>query len=161
MDPATAIETLAEVIQLAVAPVFLLAGISGILNVLSMRLGRIVDRTRVVEEQLALVQEDEDKGLLQLETNSLWRRIRMIHWAIRTCVGAALLICLVIVSLFIGEFVIVDLSTLIAVLFVAAMIVLVVGLVLFLLEVNEAAYHMGAGMAIFVGEEKNLKDGEQ
>lgn len=158
MDPSTAIETLAEVIQLAVAPVFLLAGISGILNVLSMRLGRIVDRTRVVEEQLLLVQEEENKSLLQLETNSLWRRIRMIHWAIRMCVGSALLVSLVIMSLFIGEFVIVDLSTLIAVLFVAAMVVLVVGLVLFLLEVNEAAYRMGAGMAIFVGEEQRLKD---
>ncbi|MEX2489024.1 MAG: DUF2721 domain-containing protein [Pseudomonadales bacterium] len=158
MDPSTAIETLAEVIQLAVAPVFLLAGISGILNVLSTRLGRIVDRTRVVEEQLALVQEEENKGLLQLETSSLWRRIRMIHWAIRMCVGSALLISLVIMSLFIGEFVHVSLSLLIAVLFVAAMIVLVVGLILFLLEVNEAAYHMGAGMAIFVGEEQKLKD---
>lgn len=152
MDPSAAIEALAEVIQLAVAPVFLLAGIAGLLNVLSIRLGRIVDRTRVVEQQLVMVQKEEQKGLLQLETNSLWRRIRLINWAIRMCVIGALLVCLVIVSLFIGEFVIVDLSTFVAVLFVAAMLVLVIGLVLFLFEVNDAAQHLGKGMAVFIEE---------
>lgn len=44
MDQLTSIETIATVIQLAVAPVFLLAGIAGLLNVLSIRLGRVVDR---------------------------------------------------------------------------------------------------------------------
>lgn len=154
MEPATAIEALAEVIQLAVAPVFLLAGIAGVLNVLSTRLGRIVDRTRVVEEQLVTDHNDEHRTMLQRETNSLWRRIRMINWAIRSCVAAALLVCLVIVSLFIGEFIRVDLSTLIAVLFVGAMVVLVIGLILFLLEVNDAARRMGAGMAVFVNQDK-------
>lgn len=152
MDPSTAVEALAEVIQLAVAPVFLLAGIGAILNVLSTRLGRIVDRTRVVEEQLVVVGDEDHQALLQRETNSLWRRIRLINWAIRTGVAAALLVCLVIVSLFIGEFVRVDLSTLIAVLFVGAMVVLIIGLVLFLLEVNEAAQRMGAGMAVLVAK---------
>ena len=52
MDQLTSIETIATVIQLAVAPVFLLAGIAGLLNVLSIRLGRVVDRVRVVETRL-------------------------------------------------------------------------------------------------------------
>ena len=39
------IQSIASVIQLAVAPVFLLAGIAGLLGVLSTRLGRIIDRT--------------------------------------------------------------------------------------------------------------------
>lgn len=157
MDPSAAIEALAEVIQLAVAPVFLLAGIAGLLNVLSIRLGRIVDRTRVVEQQLVMIQKKEQKSLLQAETNSLWRRIRLINWSIRMCVIGALLVCLVIVSLFIGEFVFVDLSTFVAVLFVGAMLVLVVGLVLFLFEVNDAAQHLGKGMAVFI-EEKTGSD---
>ena len=49
MELIASTEALARVIQLAVAPVFLLAGIAGILGVLSTRLGRIIDRARVVE----------------------------------------------------------------------------------------------------------------
>ena len=52
MEPISSVETIATVIQLAVAPVFLLAGIAGLLNVLSIRLGRVVDRVRVVETRL-------------------------------------------------------------------------------------------------------------
>lgn len=156
MDPSTAIEALAQVIQLAVAPVFLLAGIAGLLTVLSTRLGRIVDRTRVVEQQLVMIRKEDQRELLQSETNSLWRRIRMINWAIRMCVTGALLVCLVIVSLFIGEFVFVDLSTFVAVLFVGAMLVLIIGLVLFLFEVNDAAQHLGKGMAVFIEEKSEV-----
>jgi hypothetical protein len=53
MEELTGIEALSSVIQLAVAPVFLLAGIAGLLNVLSVRLDRAVDRVRVVETALA------------------------------------------------------------------------------------------------------------
>ena len=48
----SAVENIAVVIQLAVAPVFLLAGIAGMLNVLSVRLGRVVDRARVVNQTM-------------------------------------------------------------------------------------------------------------
>lgn len=48
----SSISALAEIIQIAVAPVFLLAGIAGFLNVMSGRLGRIVDRGRVLENKI-------------------------------------------------------------------------------------------------------------
>jgi hypothetical protein len=40
----------AHAIQLAVAPVFLLSGIGAILAVMTNRLGRIIDRARVLEK---------------------------------------------------------------------------------------------------------------
>ena len=136
MDQLTSIETIATVIQLAVAPVFLLAGIAGLLNVLSIRLGRVVDRVRVVETRLFKETHDDHRALLQSETNSLWNRIRLVDWSIRTFVAGALIVCLVIVALFLSELSKFNLSAAIAFLFVCAMVLVIIGILLFLFEVS-------------------------
>jgi len=142
------IQAIAGVIQLAVAPVFLIAGIAGLLGVLSTRLGRIIDRARVIERRIPQAKRDEQRTLLRAETAALWRRIALINWAIRLCVSGALTICLVIMTLFVGEFVVFNLAAFIAVLFVIAMILTVSGLVFFLSEVGVATRHMRQGMEI-------------
>jgi hypothetical protein len=142
------IQTIASVIQLAVAPVFLLAGIAGLLGVLSTRLGRIIDRTRVIERRVPLAKLDEQRALLRTETTLLWRRIALINWAIRLCVSGALAVCLVIMSLFVGEFVAFNMAAAIAVLFVAAMVLIISGLVFLLREVSLATQHMREGMEV-------------
>ncbi|NKB32547.1 MAG: DUF2721 domain-containing protein [Pseudomonadales bacterium] len=147
MDQTTAIEAIAGVIQLAVAPVFLLAGIAGMLNVLTSRLGRVVDRFRKIETKMVGEAHDEHVAVLQKETQGLWQRIQLINWAIRTFVLGALLISLVIVALFCGELVAIDLSTMIATFFVIAMCFIIVGLVLFLFEVSTATKHINSGIS--------------
>ena len=142
------IQTLAGVIQLAVAPVFLLAGIAGLLGVLSTRLARIVDRARVIERRIPQAKQDEQRTLLRRETTVLWRRIALINWAIRLCVSGALTVCLVIVAIFLGELVVFNIATPIAVLFVLAMVLIVAGLVFLLCEVNLSTRHMREGMEI-------------
>jgi hypothetical protein len=142
------IEAVAGVIQLSVAPVFLLAGIAGLLGVLSTRLARIVDRARVIERRIPQAKRDEQRSLLRHETTVLWRRIALINWAIRLCVSGALAVCLVIVALFVGEAVVFNLATAIAVLFVTAMALIVAGLVFLLSEVNLSTRHMREGMEI-------------
>lgn len=149
------IETIAAVIQLAVAPVFLLAGIAGMLSVLTARLGRVVDRFRKIEGYMIKESHEEHIAPLRNETTGLWKRIRLINWSIRTFVSAALMISLVIVALFCGEFVALDLSTTIAVLFVTAMCLIIVGLILFLFEVSTATEHINSGIAGILGEHKD------
>lgn len=143
MTPTTAI---AGVIQLAVAPVFLLAGIAGLLGVMSTRLGRIIDRARIIERRIPEARNDEQRGFLRNETTVLWRRIALINWGIRLCVAGALTVCVVIVSLFVGAFVAVNSAALIAVLFVLAMILMIAGLLFLLREVNLSTRHMRQGM---------------
>ena len=153
MEQPDNIVALAEIIQLAVAPVFLLAGIAGFLNVLSTRLGRIVDRARIIERQIPYAQKEDQRGLLQSETASLWNRIRLINWAIRLCVWGALLVCLVIVTLFISDLVgLGNLSILIACLFVGAMLLVISGLVTFLFEVSLSTRRMRQGLEIVIDE---------
>ena len=108
-------EAVAEVIRLAVAPVFLFAGIAGLLGVLSTRLARIIDRARVSERRIPAAKSDEQRTLLHRETKVLWRRIALINWAIRLCIAGALAVCLVIVALFLGEFVTINIAVVVAV----------------------------------------------
>ena len=126
-----------RIIQLAVAPVFLLTAIGTILSALNNRLGRIVDRRRVLEERLpkdptdANQPEQEDVRELDL----LARRIRLIYHAIVLAIICALLICLLVASAFVGVFVTVDIARLIGTLFILAMFALIGSLGMLLREV--------------------------
>jgi hypothetical protein len=146
MQQVTSIEAIAQVIQLAVAPVFLLAGIGGLLGVLSTRLGRIIDRARIIERRIPQTQSDAQRQLLRGEATALWTRIDLINWAIRLCVSGALTVCLVIVTLFVGDFVAFNLAAAIAVLFVIAMVLIISGLLFLLREVGVSTRSMRQGM---------------
>ena len=127
---------ISQVIQLAVAPVFLLAGISGFLSILSHRLSRSVDRARVVDRLIHEVDTEEHLKHLKKEYKILLRRTSVINWAIRLSVGSALMICLVIMCLFVGDFTSLNLSEVIAYLFIVAMVMVIFSLLLLIYEVN-------------------------
>lgn len=154
MEQSTTVEAIAEIIQLAVAPVFLLAGIAGFMNVLTTRLGRIVDRARVIERQIPMAKKEDQRNMLQVETNSLWRRIRLINWAIRLSVLGALMVCMVIVTLFIGDYIAFNMAGFIAFEFVSAMLLVISGLVLFLFEVGVSTRRMRQGMEVVFDEQR-------
>ena len=134
MLQASHISDTARVIQLAIAPVFLLSGVSALLAVLSSRLGRTIDRARTLE---SLLEGADEKRLARMheELNVLSRRAKLIYRAIALGVITALLVCGVIASLFVSAFTRVDVSLVVAGLFVAAMAALILTLLLFLREV--------------------------
>ena len=129
------VSTIAHVIQLAVAPVFLLAGVGALLGVLTNRLSRVIDRFHALERDLAAEPSGDHRQQAQTTILSLARRARLIHWAITLCTVCDLLVCLVVVALFVGAELRIDLSSTIAVLFVAAMASLIAGLACFLREI--------------------------
>ena len=129
------IPTIAYTIQLAVAPVFLLAGIGGLLNVVAHRLARVVDRLRSLE----CAPPPADAALEAAETrelSTLGRRMLYCNWAIGLCTAAALLICLVVVILFVSNLAALNFAVPVSLLFIGAMGSLVAGLLLFLAEVR-------------------------
>jgi hypothetical protein len=134
MPPLSSVGDIAHVIQLAVAPVFLLTGVGTLLMVLSNRLGRAVDRSRVVEKLLPALAGEALTGAHQ-ELLLLSRRTQLIYTAIVLAVGCALLICLLITVAFVDAFLAVNLAHTIGVLFVLAMIALIGCLVVFLREI--------------------------
>ena len=137
MQAAASVTTVAHVIQLAVAPVFLLTGVGAILAVLINRLARVVDRFRVLERMQPAGGNDAH-AILDTEMAILSRRARLIHWAISLCTVCALFICIVIATLFTGSVLGADLSGTVAALFIAAMLALISGLLCFLREISLA-----------------------
>ena len=135
IDLAAQVSSVAHVIQLAVAPVFLLAGVGSLLGVLTSRLARVVDRFHALEQSPVEEASPESTARAQATKVSLARRARLIHWAITLCTVCDLLVCLVIAALFIGAELQVALPSTIAGLFIAAMLALIAGLVCFLREI--------------------------
>ena len=124
---------LAQIIQLAVAPVFLLAGLGAFLNACVGRLARIVDRIRGLEPRILGSRGEEHERLLA-EVRLLDRRSRIVSAAIFTTVLAALLISAVVILLFLAFLTGYGFGTAIALLFIASMVCTGLGFAIFLHE---------------------------
>jgi uncharacterized protein DUF2721 len=135
---------IAHVVQSSVAPVFLLTGVAATLGVLTNRLARVVDRARVLETRL----EDQPahRALLLADLRTLARRARYIYTAISMCAIAALLVALVVVSLFANAFLGTGLERTIALLFVGAMVCLSGAFIAFFVEVRIAISTLRIGL---------------
>jgi MFS family permease len=144
MDIASDVTSIAHVIQLSIAPVFLLTAVGAMLGVLSNRLSRAVDRARTLEGRVKTAAGDE-QSLMRRQLSVLGRRIHMIYRAMVLCALCALLICSVIVALFASTLAGTVLAVPIAVLFVAAMLAFIGALVLFLREVHLAITTLSIG----------------
>ena len=125
------ITTASEAIQLAIAPVFLLMGVSALLGVLTGRLGRVVDRFRALSER-----GNPEQAKYQQELQILSQRANWVHWAIALCTFTLLLISVVIGMLFMGSAIRWDSSWLVSQLFILAMLSLIIGLGCFLREIH-------------------------
>ena len=127
------ISHVAQTIQLSVAPVFLLAGIGGFLNVCAARLARVVDRARVVETEITAARGQAHDRLLH-EIQTLDRRIAICNNCILLAVLSACLVCAVVILLFANQIFGNRLDTLIAMLFVSSMLSVGVAFALFIIE---------------------------
>ena len=91
-------------IQLAVAPVFLLTAVSGMIGTVAGRLARIIDRARVLEARVAHAAESDPAVAPAYDE---LRRLRQRGWLVNGCIAlltfCAMLIGLTIVMLFLGQ----------------------------------------------------------
>lgn len=135
---ASPLTDITHVIQLSVAPAFLLVAMGTLITILTARLARIVDRRRVVQERLGSLTGEAVEQ--EQEMTQLLRRGNLIYFAILFAVLGALLVCLVVGGTFLGALLSVALSKLVAGLFVLAMISMVTAWSLFLSEVSLAVW---------------------
>ena len=129
-----AVTAIAETIQGSLSPVFMLAGIGGILNVIASRLSRVIDRVRTIEDKL--MPSGEERGRQLWELKLLDRRMRVINVAIYLVVGAAIMTCTVVATMFVAELLRLRIGRWVAFFFIAAMVLLIAGLIAFLGEVH-------------------------
>lgn len=124
-----------QIIQLAIAPVFLLTGVGTNLTVLTNRLARIIDRSRTLEELIASKGQEVLTPNMRLELDELYQRMHLINRAITLSSTCALLICLVIAALFLGDALGFHLDKLIAAMFVSGVLALIGSFIFFLREI--------------------------
>jgi hypothetical protein len=135
--PQLNVNEVAEVVRVAVAPVFLLSGIGAFLNVCAARLSRIVDRSRDIEPMLLASRGAEhDRWLSELRIVD--RRMQLVNLATALSVLSAILTCLVVSLLFAATLTHTHFGTLIALLFIASMLAIGLGFAIFLLETRLA-----------------------
>lgn len=133
------VNTISQLIQLSVAPVFLLAGVAGLLNVFTGRLSRIIDKVEKLDsyEKNTKDKSKEPSEQLRLKERRefLTMRMKNTNLAILFCTATGLLVALVIVTMFLSAMLEFKDSYFIGVLFIMAMISLITSLLLFLKEI--------------------------
>ena len=145
MNPTAGAIDVAHLIQLAVGPVFLLAGVAATLNVLTSRLGRIVDRARPLEAQLVNAFDEAERTDLTERLMVMARRARYMNAALTLTTVSGFLVAIVVLLLFLRAFLRTDLSIVIAVVFVTSVICLALALLTFLVEVRIATASLRIG----------------
>jgi hypothetical protein len=136
----------ARLIQIALTPIFLISAIGVTLNVLTSRLARIVDRARILEDRVLLIQEPAEGHDLHRQLAVLERRAGWTNAAITLITISALFIALVVVMLFVNAFLRWDLSAFIACMFILSMLSLAAALLAFLVEVRIATKTLRIGI---------------
>lgn len=124
-----------QVVQLSLAPAFLLGAIGAVMNVIMTRLTWVAGRL----ERIDNLPEEERTDRQLLEIDWLHARRRAAQTATKFATGAAVIICVVIALLFVSAYVHVQIGTLIAALWVLTMLLLVTGLGFFFHETLLAA----------------------
>src|SRR4029453_13227479 len=142
MEPGPQLTDIADAIRLAVTPIFLLAGVGITVNILIARLGRIVDRARVLEGQQ---QAADARQAWAAELGILSHRARLIYRAIALSIACALSLCLTVTTLFVGSLLVLNLSTVVVLLFVTAMLSLIGALLTFFREIILATHYLRIG----------------
>ncbi len=120
-------EEMADIIRAAVAPVFLLSGIGAFVLVLTQRLARVMDRLRAQGHECVVNPQGRDV---------LHRRGKFIVTGLRLLTLCAHMVCGVVVALFLDYFTDLPLDPLVAVLFIASMVLLSAALYCLLREVS-------------------------
>lgn len=130
-----ALSTIAQTIQLSLSPVFMLAGIAAVMNVIAGRLGRVIDRARALEELHGPITAAEHARHLW-ELRLLDRRMKLTNAALLLAVTSAAVTCVTVGMMFVGELAKLHLGRYVAAAFVLSMALLISALLSFLAEVQ-------------------------
>jgi hypothetical protein len=126
-----------EIIQLALAPIFLIVGIGTLVNVATGRVSRVIDRARWFEN-LAREEPERINQKARREIRALNKRMRLANWSINFLIGSAVITCINVMLVMVNGLIIANLDTTIIVTFMICMTFLTGGLIAFFLEVSLA-----------------------
>lgn len=145
VDNTTVVPSISSLIQLSVAPVFLLAGVAGLLNVFIGRLARIIDKLEKLEK-LDNIENKTEKNInikdLKKRKSFLIMRMKSTNLAIFFTTATGLMVALVIITIFLSTLLSYNGEVIISILFVLSMVSLVIALILFLREIYFTTFYV-------------------
>ena len=147
---------IADTIQLALAPAFLLVATGSILNVITGRLARVIDRARDLQARYAETEGLEHSRVVN-ELRRLDKRMTVTNWSIALCVACAITVCVLVAMIFLAGSGRDGLALPIAAAFIISMLLLTAGLVAFLLEVRLAIRTIHVPIEMLEREEEERK----
>ncbi len=147
---------IAETIQLSLAPAFLLVATGSILNVITGRLARVIDRARALQQRHAETEGMEHQRVVK-ELRRLDSRMTVINWSIALCVACGIVVCVLVAMIFLAGTGRDGLAVPIAAAFIVAMLMLMAGLVAFLIEVRLAIKTIHVPIELLEREEEEKK----
>ena len=131
------VSELMPVLQTAIGPVVMISGVGLLINSLTNRMGRVVDRGRVLAgwmREASFKERENTSNQLKI----LSYRASMLRRAILFAVLCMLFDALLIITTFFIAALNVEVVWIIAILFVGALISLIISLLSFLQELNQA-----------------------
>lgn len=132
------LKSVSELIQLSIAPVFMLTGIAGFLNVFTGRLARIIDRLEKINQYKEKMKDKipkKESEILHVRQKTLIKRMKNTNRAIMFMTATGLFVALVMVTMFLSVFLGFEDSIFISLLFIASMLSLIISLLLFSREI--------------------------
>lgn len=128
---------LIPILQIAIGPVILISGIGLLLLTMTNRLGRAIDRSRILVDRLPTVQEMNKKKVIA-QLRILWKRACIIRLVIALSSTSALAASILIIVLFINIVWQIEAAWIIVSLFILCMLCLIVSLILFIYDINKS-----------------------
>ena len=126
---------LVPILQMAVGPVILISGVGLLLLSMTNRLGRVIDRARLLAEARRKA-ERADRSRFSSQLEILSRRARLIRAAIIFATVSLLMACVLIVALFLAALMHLEIGALVILLFIGCMASLIASLVAFIADLN-------------------------
>ncbi|MBZ5553511.1 MAG: DUF2721 domain-containing protein [Acidobacteriia bacterium] len=135
--PVTTVAQLIPVLQTAIGPVILVSGVGLLLLTMTNRLGRAIDRARILSAELPTATGD-NRAKIVAQLRILWRRSRLIRQAIALVSTSALAAAVLIIVLFFTALLQIETAWLISLLFILCMACLIASLVVFIQDINQS-----------------------
>lgn len=129
------LENLISTLQLSIGPVIVISGVGLLILSMTNRFGRIIDRSRMFTSDLDNASEAERQNIVA-QLKILSRRARIVQASITLSSTSVLFIALIIISLFLGAILELEIAVIIVILFILCMLCLIASLILFILDVN-------------------------
>jgi hypothetical protein len=143
---------LIPVLQIAIGPVILISGVGLLIGAMNNRLGRIIDRSRILLEARSRTSDDTQRARQRQQLTILWRRAQILRTAITFAAVCVLLVAILIIVLFISAVMHWEVAIVLIALFIACLASLIASLMFFIRDVNLSLHALEMEMAPAIHE---------